>query len=205
MPNVSETSVSDMSLSPAWSVMIIFLLVDSLISGQAFGPLSQRGELGEGAGRSGKRLGRTARTVTDWRLSKDLSRETTVGGRDQQQKLNSHDQLGRNPRAHPSRLGCARWSDLFAPRGSLIDSGLGPAKGPACDCCSILLRVRPGREPWRPAMHQRPGIGGSAALGPVNGNRKLISCRQVKFDQFRVHSESAVSAGARPRSRFLSR
>jgi hypothetical protein len=39
----------------------------------------------------------------------------------------------------------------------------------------------------------------------VNGNRKLISCRQVKFDQFRVHSESAVSAGTRPRSRFLSR
>ena len=32
----------------------------------------------------------------------------------------------------------------------------------------------------------------------VNGNRKLISCRQVNFDQFRVHSESAVSAGARP-------
>jgi hypothetical protein len=31
---------------------------------------------------------------------------------------------------------------------------------------------------------------------PVNGNRKLISYRQVKFDQFGVHSESAVSAGA---------
>jgi hypothetical protein len=45
----------------------------------------------------------------------------------------------------------------------------------------------------------------SAATGVVNGNRKLISCRQVKFDQFRVHSESAVSAGTRPRSRFLSR
>ena len=43
-------------------------------------------------GRSRKRLGRTARTVTYWRLSKDLSRETTVGGRDQQQELSSHDQ-----------------------------------------------------------------------------------------------------------------
>jgi hypothetical protein len=41
--------------------------------------------------------------------------------------------------------------------------------------------------------------------GRVNGNRKLISCRQFKFDQFRLHSESAVSAGTRPRSRFLSR
>jgi hypothetical protein len=42
-------------------------------------------------------------------------------------------------------------------------------------------------------------------LESVNGNRKLISCRQVKFDQFHIHSESAVSAGTRPRSRFLSR
>src|SRR4029450_7319084 len=38
---------------------------------------------------------------------------------------------------------------------------------------------------------------GKAAFTYVNGNRKLISCRQVKFDQFRVHSESAVSAGTR--------
>jgi hypothetical protein len=50
MPNISETSASDMSLSPAWSVMIIFLLVDSWFWGQAFGPSSQRGELDEGAG-----------------------------------------------------------------------------------------------------------------------------------------------------------
>jgi hypothetical protein len=28
MPNISETSVSDISLSPAWSVMIIFFRVD---------------------------------------------------------------------------------------------------------------------------------------------------------------------------------
>jgi hypothetical protein len=28
MPNISETSVSDISLSPAWSVVIIFLFVD---------------------------------------------------------------------------------------------------------------------------------------------------------------------------------
>jgi hypothetical protein len=50
-------------------------------------------------------------------------------------------------------------------------------------------------------MALSPGASGP----PVNGNRKLISCRQLKFDQFRVHLESAVSAGARPRSRFLSR
>jgi len=36
-----------------------------------------------------------------------------------------------------SRLGCAFWSDLLAPRGTIIDSGLEPTKGPACDCCSI--------------------------------------------------------------------
>jgi hypothetical protein len=39
----------------------------------------------------------------------------------------------RNQRACLSRLGCAFWSDLLAPRGTVIDSGLGPAKGPACD------------------------------------------------------------------------
>jgi hypothetical protein len=36
MPNISETSVSDISLSPAWSVMIFFLFVDR--SQVAFGP-----------------------------------------------------------------------------------------------------------------------------------------------------------------------
>jgi hypothetical protein len=41
--------------------------------------------------------------------------------------------------------------------------------------------------------------------GCVNGNRKLISCRQVKFDQFGVHSVSAGSVWTRPRSRFFSR
>jgi hypothetical protein len=46
-------------------------------------------------------------------------------------RIDSHDQLGRIPRAHPSRLGCARRFDLLAPRGTVIGSGLGPAKGPA--------------------------------------------------------------------------
>jgi hypothetical protein len=54
-----------------------------------------------------------------------------------------HDQLGRNPHAYPSRPGCACWSDLLAPRGTIIDSGLGPAKGPACDCCSIWGLLAP--------------------------------------------------------------
>ena len=58
-----------------------------------------------------------------------------------------------------------------------------------------VIAVRRSYDRWLRAERQ----------GGVNGNRKLISCRQVKFDQFRVHSESAVSAGTRPRSRFLSR
>jgi hypothetical protein len=43
-------------------------------------------------------------------------------------RIDSHDQLGKNLRACSSRLGCAFWSDLLAPRGTIIDSGLGPAK-----------------------------------------------------------------------------
>ena len=39
--------------------------------------------------------------------------------------------------------------------------------------------------------------------GTVNGNRKLTSCRQVKFDQFGVHSVSVGSVWTRPRSRFF--
>jgi hypothetical protein len=93
MPNISETSVSDMSLSRAWSVMIIFLLVDSWFRDRLFGPRVSAAYWVKAPERSCKRLGRTARTVTDLRLSKDLRRETTVGGRDQQE-LNLHDQLG---------------------------------------------------------------------------------------------------------------
>ena len=40
--------------------------------------------------------------------------------------MSSHDQHGRNLRAYLSRLKCACWSDLLAPRGTIIDSGLGP-------------------------------------------------------------------------------
>jgi hypothetical protein len=96
MPNISETSVSDISLSPAWSVMIIFPSRGSL-SGSVSGPPSQRDDM-KSPGRSGKRLGRTARPVARLATVKDLSREATVGGREQQQELNSQDQLGRrNP------------------------------------------------------------------------------------------------------------
>ena len=42
-------------------------------------------------------------------------------------------------------------------------------------------------------------------VGSVNGSRKLTSWRQLKIDQFGVHSESVGSLGTRPRSRFLSR
>ena len=76
--------------------MIIFLLVDSWFRDRLLAPRVSAANWVKAPGRSCKRLGRTARTVTDWRLSKDLSRETTVGGRDQQQELNSHDQLGRS-------------------------------------------------------------------------------------------------------------
>ena len=58
-------------------------------------------------------------------------------------RIDSHDQLGKNLRACSSQLGCACWSDLLAPRGTIIDSGLGPAKGPACDCCSICCLLAP--------------------------------------------------------------
>jgi hypothetical protein len=53
MPNISETSVSDISLSPAWSVMMFFLFVDR--SQVAFGPPSQRDDM-KSPGRPGKRL-----------------------------------------------------------------------------------------------------------------------------------------------------
>ena len=36
------------------------------------------------------------------------------------------------------------WPDLLAPQGTIIDSGLAPAKGPARDCssiCCVLARV----------------------------------------------------------------
>jgi hypothetical protein len=100
-------------------------------------PSSQRGDVGEAPGRSRKRLGRTTRTVTDWRLSEDLSRETTVGGRDQQQELKSHDQLGRNPRA-PTR------ADSDAPAGLTwlhreapsLASGRQRARRGCCSICS---------------------------------------------------------------------
>jgi hypothetical protein len=93
MPNISETSVSDMSLSLAWSVMIIFLFVDSWFRDRPLAHRVSAANWVKAPGRSRKRLGGTARTVTDWRLSKGLSRETTVGGRDQQQESNSHTSL----------------------------------------------------------------------------------------------------------------
>jgi hypothetical protein len=68
MPNISETSVSDISLSPGWSVMITFLLLDRTHEPQSLG-------------RSGKRLGRTARPGLGQTTVKDLSREATAGGR----------------------------------------------------------------------------------------------------------------------------
>jgi integrase len=36
-----------------------------------------------------------------------------------------------------ARIGRARRFDLLAPRGTVIGSGIGPAKGPACGCCAV--------------------------------------------------------------------
>src|SRR5215471_14766079 len=44
-----------------------------------------------------------------------------------------------------------------------------------------------------------------ADLISVNGNRNLISCRQLKIDHLRVHLSSVAAVGTRPRSRSLSR
>jgi hypothetical protein len=70
----------------------------------------------------------------------EMTRDFTV---ERVTKIEPHDQLGRNLRDYPSRLGCACWSDLLAPPGTVIDSGLGPAKGPACSCCSICCLLAP--------------------------------------------------------------
>jgi hypothetical protein len=78
--------------------MIIFLLVDSWFRDRLFGPSSQRGELGEGAGAFAQAARPDRSNSHRLATVKDLSHETTVGGRDQQQELNSHDQLGRRNR-----------------------------------------------------------------------------------------------------------
>ncbi len=70
-----------------------------------------------------------------------LTRAFTWSGR---RESNSHDQLGRNLRAHPSRFGRACRFDLVAPRGTVSGSDLGPAKGPACHWCSIFMRSEAG-------------------------------------------------------------
>jgi hypothetical protein len=81
MPNISETSVSDISLSPAWSVMIIFFRVDrSSMSGLWARRVSAATGAVAGA-RSGKWLGEAARPVEDLSTVNDLSREGAAGGR----------------------------------------------------------------------------------------------------------------------------
>src|SRR5829696_1761000 len=94
MPNISETSASDISLSPAWSVMIIFL---PWIAVRAFS--ARRVSVvtwAQSPVRSGQRLGRTARPVADWRPSKDLSHEGKAAVVEQRESK-SHDHLGRRP------------------------------------------------------------------------------------------------------------
>jgi hypothetical protein len=56
MPNISDTSVSDMSLSPAWSVMIIFLLMDSWFRDRLLAPRVSAANWVKAPGRSRKRL-----------------------------------------------------------------------------------------------------------------------------------------------------
>jgi hypothetical protein len=68
MPNISDTSVSDISLSPAWSVMIIFLHVDRS-QGAFWARRVSVATWVQSPRRTGKRLGRTTRAVADWRPS----------------------------------------------------------------------------------------------------------------------------------------
>jgi hypothetical protein len=79
---------------------------------------------------------------------------------------------------------------------------------------NVPVPRRRRRTCWHPAVMtgasyanavEQPAVDFPAPRIDVNGNRKLISCRQVKIDQFRVHSVSAGSVWTRPRSRFLSR
>jgi hypothetical protein len=69
MPNISETSASDISLSPAWSVMIIFLFVER---GQVafWARPRQPGDLSELAEPFGQAARSDPRPVADWRPSK---------------------------------------------------------------------------------------------------------------------------------------
>ena len=92
MPSISETSVSEISLSPACSVMIIFFLVDR---SSTQGPPSQRCDLVQSpewaSGSAPTARGRGLPTVND------ISREASADGRQEpEQKLNSQDQLGRS-------------------------------------------------------------------------------------------------------------
>ena len=75
MPNISETSVSDMSLSPAWSVMIIFLLVDRS-STRVFVPAESAWRPGELAGAPAQE----ARPGEDLPAVNDLSPKAAAGG-----------------------------------------------------------------------------------------------------------------------------
>jgi hypothetical protein len=79
MPNISETSASDISLSPAWSVMIIFL--SWIAVREHFGPPSQRGDLGAVARVFGSAAPPDRSTGCGLATAKDLSREATAGAR----------------------------------------------------------------------------------------------------------------------------
>ena len=75
MPNISATSVSDISLSPAWSGMIIFLLVDRS-STRVFVPA-------ESAWRPGALAGAPAPAATPGEglpAVNDLSPDAAAGG-----------------------------------------------------------------------------------------------------------------------------
>jgi hypothetical protein len=75
---------------------------------------------------------------------------------------------------HPSRLGRACWSDLLAPRGTVIGSGLGPAKGPACgllfdllSSCSGLLKHAAATTPATAIDPASLTVTGTRLLGPA--------------------------------------
>jgi hypothetical protein len=79
VPHVTAQSASAISLSPAWSVMIIFL--SSIAVREHFSPPSQRGDLGAVARVFGSAAPPDRSTGCGLATAKDLSREATAGAR----------------------------------------------------------------------------------------------------------------------------
>jgi hypothetical protein len=85
-----------------------------------------------------------------------------------------------------SETSCACWSDLRAPRGTIIDSGLGPAKGPACDCCSICCLHETGTRQVTVRFGLEPN--GDTLLGKVAERASLSPTHAWRRSNRRIHN-----------------